>query len=147
MKHIALASFVSVLLSSCLITPTEPAQPSQSAIGTNPGTGADGDSIVCSGAEDIRIENRQLEFAQDGIVVMGACDIVIVNSTISAGRHALVVTGSGDIVLENSTVVGGAAAAIITGSGDVTARGSSMVGGIQVTGSGDFNDEGGNSLQ
>lgn len=103
--------------------------------------------LVCKGSQDIKLEGQTINATKDAVTVKGACDLKLIDCRVIAGRHAINVRGSGDVRLLRTTVQGGKTAIRIEGAGTVYAKKSTIIGRIQKKGSGDFKDEGGNTLR
>lgn len=121
--------------------------------------------LVCMDEEGLVIENALIDVAGEGPTVQGTCKIRIVNTRIIAGRVGLLVNGGGEIEIANSEVTGQDGAMHVKGSGNIVAKDSVFAGGglisgsgnisaercrfvhgrISRTGSGEFEDKGGNT--
>lgn len=103
--------------------------------------------LVCKGSQDIKLKGQTINATKDAVTVKGSCDVTLIDCKVIAGRHAINVRGSGDVRLLRTTVQGGKTALRIEGSGTVYAKKSTIIGRIQKKGSGDFKDEGGNTMR
>ena len=104
--------------------------------------------VVCSGADDVQLENAYIEVAGTAVRATDACTITLVNcQIISHGGVALVADGAGDINLEGCLVQGDAGAIQITGASDVSARNSTIIGAVRTGDAGDFHPDANTELR
>ena len=124
-------------------------------------------AVVCKGTNDITLDGQEIT-GKVGVEVRGACNITIKNSVIKTKKLGALIQGSGDITLINTVVqsrgaglkiqgsgditlvdseVVGKPALVIQGSGDISAKGTTINKGIKITGTGEFEDKGGNTIE
>jgi outer membrane protein OmpA-like peptidoglycan-associated protein len=140
-KMRAIGSVVAVSLAICFSSPFV-----SGAAGQVPQGLRQSSPVVCSD-DDVVISGRYIE--TDGIAIQirpGCGDVSIVNSHIVAGNIGVDISGNGDVVIQNSHIEGGRVALAVSGNGDIEYGGSTFRGGIQITGSGELTDLGGNDV-
>lgn len=92
--------------------------------------------ITCSGADDLSIENADINVNGPGLTVTGSCSIYLRNSRlVTHGGPAVMIAGSGDIEISQSYVAG-QPSLIVSGSGTITVKQSQIDGDLIVSGSG-----------
>lgn len=105
-----------------------------------------GPAATVMGSCDITIKNSVIRTTGTALVVMGSGDITLIDSTVESKGTALQVAGSGDLDVRGSQVTGDIAVSI-DGSGDLTARGTRFRGKKVIRGTGEYEDQGGNTWE
>lgn len=107
---------------------------------------SDGPAVTINATCDITIKNSVIRTTQSAIVINGSGDVTITNSTVESKATALHGQGSGDFTVRGSTI-GGEVAAKLDGSGNLNAKDSRFRGKKVIRGSGEYEDEGGNTWE